>query len=109
VAAVQALVRMLRQKEQLDARVKPVAQLALTSAGLVDGAVTAQTKTYAIANLLRAHAAILATLITVTSTSADDTMSLLMDVLNNPFGVGPLGDAVVEPGPRMVNGVERWD
>jgi hypothetical protein len=109
VAAVQALVRMLRQREQLDARVRPVAQLALTSADLVDGAVTAQTKTYAVANLLRAHAAILTTLLAVSSTAADDSMSLLMDVLGNPFGVGPMGDAPTVVTPRMVNGEERWD
>jgi hypothetical protein len=93
VTAVQGLLRALRQKEQLDARVRPVAQLALTSAGLVDSAVVDRVKPYAQANLLRAHAAILATLLTVTSTTADDSMALLMDVLNNPFGMGALGDA----------------
>jgi hypothetical protein len=85
--------RTLRQKEQLDSRIRPVAQLALTSAGLVDAAVVDHVKPYAQANLLRAHAAILTTLLTLTTTTADEATALLLDVLSTPLGIGPMGDA----------------
>jgi hypothetical protein len=101
-AAVRALTRSLREREQLDARTLVLAQLALTSAQALDAAVAADTKVYAVANLVRAHGAVLTMLLGVTVTASEDVSSLLVELMSVP--VGPMGDAIVTDLPRIVDG-----
>jgi hypothetical protein len=110
VTAVRGLTRHLRERELLDARIRPVAQLALTSAGLVDAAAGGQVKPYAQANLLRAHAAILTTLIGLAASDTDEAMDALLEALRSPLGyASPMGDAVVDEDSYRIPGqVPPW-
>jgi hypothetical protein len=93
--AVRALVRALAGEDKLDSKLKTVAALATTSAGLIDAAVAKGERAYALANLLRAHNAILVTLIGLTVAEQGGEFDELIDALRSPVGYGPMGDAIV--------------
>ena len=67
----------------------------------MDSAVVGGVKPYAQANLLRAHAAILTTLLGLTSDAADDGMAMLLDALSAPLvDASPMGDVVADDSNR---------
>jgi hypothetical protein len=95
--AVRALIRGLVVDGQLDSRLRPVTALATTSAGLIDTAVARGERAYALANLLRAHNAILITLAGLTATEKGGEFDELLAVLNDPKWLA--GEATGDGGP----------
>jgi hypothetical protein len=104
--AVRALVRTLVADGKLDSRLRPVTALAATSAGLIDTAVANHERAYALANLLRAHNAILVTLAGLTAPEQAGEYDELLAALQDPRWLQ--GEATGAGGPWLPDQLPPW-
>jgi hypothetical protein len=108
------VIAALRAGGLLEKSDEGICALARASADLLDESLAYRdSKLYAISQMMRTHLVIVEALVGRAVTGhKDDAYSELIAALSTPLGwpgVGPMGDAIVEPTPRMVDGEERWD